>query len=131
MKRIILAGFFLAAGAGPAAASYVPSATEGGSTDASGSQALSTTAANVWAANSSRLGWRLQNTDFITESGGTGYTAWCRWGTAGAAPASAHGVGSFMLAAGQDMSDSGVGVSRAALNCVAETGTPILYAEQR
>jgi len=144
MKRIILAGLLMGL-AHPAAAAYVPGtdpvvqdntaaialSVGGGTVSASGSATLSTSAADVWVSNSSRLAWRLQNTDFITDLGGAGYTIWCRWGTAAGAPAAPHGVGSFMLVAGQDLSDSGAGVSRAALNCVAENGTPIVYAEQR
>src|SRR5690349_21238068 len=98
-----------------------------GSQDVTGSKALSTSAADIWAAATSfRQRAVLMNTDYATSSGGSGIVAWCRWGTAAGAPAAAHGVGSFPLFPGGGIDISGAGTPQAALNCIAERGTPVI-----
>lgn len=95
-----------------------------------GSTALSTSPQQIFAANAARVRIKLVNTEFGTATGGSGIYAWCRWGTVGASPAAAHGVGSFLVAPGGGIDDQGPGVNRSAVNCLAESGAPILYAEQ-
>lgn len=96
-------------------------------TYANGSVALSTAPLQIWAANTTRVRALLLNNSGIGTSGGTPIVIWCRWG---AAPA-AGGVGSFALQPnGGGRDDQGAGVNQGALNCLSESGTPSLYAEQ-
>lgn len=97
---------------------------------ADGSKALSTAASDVFVANTARVRIVLINTDFTTAGGGLGIVMWCRWGTAALLPASSHGVGSFPLYPGGGRDDNGSGVNLGAVNCMAESGTPVLYASQ-
>jgi hypothetical protein len=99
-------------------------------TYADGSRALSSTASDVFAANAARVRIRLLDTDYTTALGGAGIAIWCRWGTAAAAAAAPHGVGSFPLFPGGGVDDQGSGVNQSAVNCVAESGAPLLFAEQ-
>lgn len=115
-------------GAAVSAANPLPTAAAVG-TYANGSATLSTTATDIFAARS-RVRLKLINTDYITASGGSGIVTWCRYGTAALAPALPHGVGSFPLFPGGGIDDESAGVSQLAVNCVAESGAPVLYAEQ-
>lgn len=93
--------------------------------------ALSTTAQDVLPAQSSRSRLMVQNTDYTTASGGAGIAVWCRWGTAAAAPAAAHALGSWLLLPGASRDDSSaLVVNKDPLNCIAESGSPILHVEQ-
>jgi hypothetical protein len=99
-------------------------------TYANGSVALSTTPTDVFAAAPTRVRIKLINTDYSTASGGNGIVMWGRWGTVALAPAAPHGVGSFLILPGSGIDDQGSGVNTGALNVVAESGAPVLYAEQ-
>lgn len=93
---------------------------------------ITTTATNVFAAavsGSPRVRMKVLNTDVVTPSGGAGIVIWYRWGTAAGAPAAAHGVGSFPLLPGGGFDDIGT-VSQEAMNCIAESGSPVLFAEE-
>lgn len=122
-----------------AAALQTAAAAEGGATRfaplgtyASGSVALSSTPATVFpAATTARVRLVLKNTDYVTAAGtAAGIVAWCRYGTAATAPAAPHGLGSWPLFAGGGIDDSGPGVNQGAVNCMAESGAPLLYAGQ-
>jgi hypothetical protein len=108
----------------------VPIGGASSGTYADGSRALAITASDVFAANAARVRLRLLNTDYVTKSGGGGAVMWCRWGTAAANAAVPHGIGSFPLFPGGGTDDQGSGVNSGAVNCIAESGTPILFAEQ-
>lgn len=100
-------------------------------TYANGSVALSTAPLDIWAANSARVRALLLNNSGIGTSGGAPIVEWCRWGTVAASPAAVAGVGSFALQpGGGGRDDTGAGVNQGPLNCLAESGTPSLYAEQ-
>jgi hypothetical protein len=91
-----------------------------------GSQALPASATQVFAAPGGppRVRIKLLNLDPTI-------AIWCRWGTVAGAPAAVSGVGSFLLpAGGGGIDDQGAGVNQSALNCIAASGTPNLYAEQ-
>jgi hypothetical protein len=89
-----------------------------------GSQALPAVATLVFDVGSQRIRIKLINLDPTI-------AIWCRWGTVGAAPAAVSGVGSFLLpAGGGGIDDQGAGVNQSAVNCIAASGTPNLYAEQ-
>jgi hypothetical protein len=93
---------------------------------ANGSQALPASATQVFtapAAGFTRVRIKLINYDNTI-------AIWCRWGTVGGAPAAVAGIGSFLLPAGGGIDDQGAGVNQSALNCIAASGTPNLYAEQ-
>jgi hypothetical protein len=93
--------------------------------------ALSTTAQDVLPLVTSRSRLMVQNTDYATASGGTGISVWCRWGTASSAPAAAHTLGSWLLLPGASRDDSSaLVVNKGPLNCIAESGSPILHVEQ-
>lgn len=94
------------------------------------SVAVTTAGADIFAANPTRVRIKLINTDFITPSGGTGIVMWARWGTKAAAPAQPHGIGSFPIFPGGGIDDQGPGLNTGAINIVAESGSPILLAEQ-
>ena len=103
-----------------------------GGTYANASATLSTSAANVVAAvpgGAARLRIRLMNVDYATPSGGLGIVIWCRWATVAAGAAAVRGVGSFPVYPGGGIDDQGFGVNQGGLNCLAESGTPILYVE--
>lgn len=100
-------------------------------TYANGSVALSTSPLDIWPANAARVRALLLNNSGVGTSGGAPVTCWCRWGTVAAAPAAVAGVGSFALQpGGGGRDDTGAGVNPGPLNCLAESGTPSLYAEQ-
>jgi hypothetical protein len=100
-------------------------------TYANGSVALSITTAQIFPANPARVRTKLLNNSGIGTAGGTPIVIWCRWGTIGAAPATAGGIGSFALQPnGGGIDDQGPGINQSALNCLSESGTPTLYAEQ-
>jgi hypothetical protein len=95
-----------------------------------GGVALSVTATQIFAATP-RVRIKLLNNSGIGTTGGTAIVMWCRWGTVGAAPAVAGGAGSFALQPnGGGIDDQGPGVNQSAVNCLSESGTPTLYAEQ-
>lgn len=93
--------------------------------------ALGTTATDVLPSNAGRYHLMIYNTDYATPAGGSGIAMWCRFGTAAASPAAPHALGSWPVLAGSAY-DSGIGnpIAKDAVNCVAESGTPILHAEQ-
>jgi hypothetical protein len=100
-------------------------------TYANGARALSTSPVDVWAANPARIRALLLNNSGIGISGGSPIVEWCRWGTVAGAPAAVGGVGSFALQPnGGGRDDQGAGVNQGPLNCLSESGTPLLYAEQ-
>jgi hypothetical protein len=100
-------------------------------TYANGGVALSTTTAQIFAANAARVRIKLLNNSGIGTAGGVAIVIWCRWGTVAGAPAVPGGVGSFALQPnGGGIDDQGPGINQSALNCLAESGTPTLYAEQ-
>lgn len=92
---------------------------------------VTTSATNVIGvptANTIRYRIRVQNTDYITASGGAGIVVWCRWGTVAAAPATVRGTSSFPVFPGGGFDDVAPGVNQSGLNCIAESGTPIVSA---
>lgn len=98
---------------------------------ANGSVTLSTSPLQIWDVNGARIRALLLNNSGVGTAGGAAIVVWCRWGTVGAAPAAAGGVGSFALQPnGGGRDDNGAGVNQSALNCLAESGTPTIYAEQ-
>lgn len=100
-------------------------------TYANGGVTLSTTPLQIFAASTTRIRIVLLNNSGVGTAGGAAIVVWCRWGTVGAAPAAAGGVGSFALQPnGGGRDDNGAGVNQGALNCLAESGTPTIYAEQ-
>jgi hypothetical protein len=109
----------------------LPTTTPGG-TYANASTALPATPTQIFAAAGAtpRSRVKLINSSGIGTAGGAAIVEWCRWGTVGAAPAAAGGVGSFALQPGGGIDDQGPGINQSAVNCIAESGTPLLYAEQ-
>lgn len=91
-----------------------------------GSVALSTASVQVFAA-APRVRAKVINNSGVGTTGGAAIVEWCRWGAA----AAAGGIGSFALQPnGGGIDDQGPGVNQSALNCLAESGTPAIYAEQ-
>jgi hypothetical protein len=102
-------------------------------TYANGGVALSTSAVQIFNAPSASPRYRIKmiNSSGISTAGGPPIVEWCRWGLVGSAPAAAGGVGSFALQpGGGGIDDQGAGVNQNAVNCIAESGTPVIYAEQ-
>lgn len=98
---------------------------QGSGTYLNGSAALTTASSQIFAATS-RMRIKLVNISGIGAAG-TAVVIWCRWGSA----AVAGGTGSFALASnGGGIDDQGQGVNQSSLNCIAESGTPKIYAEQ-
>lgn len=113
-------------GAGvPVAVSSTSGLPAGTGTYLNGGIALSSSPAQVFAA-SARIRVKLINYSGIGAAGNA-VVMWCRWN---ATPAPG-GAGSFALPPnGGGIDDQGAGVNQNALNCLAESGTPTLYAEQ-
>lgn len=91
-----------------------------------GSIAVPTSSTQIFAATA-RVRVKLLNNSGIGGSGGPAIVIWCRWG----AVSTPGGIGSFALQPnGGGIDDQGSGVNQLALNCLSESGTPSLYAEQ-
>jgi hypothetical protein len=96
-----------------------------------GSATLNTSPLDIFPANSSRVRLKLINGSGIGSSPTPATIIWCRFGTVAGAPTAVNGIGSFALpAGGGGIDDQGPGVDQAAVNCMAESGTPILFARQ-
>lgn len=94
--------------------------------------ALTTSPLQIFAANPNRLRLKLINYSGTGATPTASVYIWCRLGTVAAAPAAVNGTGSFVLApGGGGIDDVGAGyVDVSAVNCLAESGTPILFARQ-
>lgn len=100
-------------------------------TYANGGVTLSTSPLQIFAASTTRIRIVLLNNSGVGTAGGAAIVVWCRWGTVAGAPASVNAVGSFPVQPnGGGRDDNGAGVNQGALNCLAESGTPTIYAEQ-
>ena len=91
----------------------------------SGNVTVTTAQTAVFPANTARVRYRLQNTDYTTAKGGGGGAVWCAWGAVVPSP---HLTG-FVLLAGATDDVSGPGTPTASLSCVSETGSLVLYWE--